>query len=147
KNVEANRPLAHKKGIQLDAEIAAGLPAVLADPSRVEQVLTNFISNAFKYSEPATGVIVRASAAEGEILVEVCDQGQGIPPDEIDNLFRFYQKTSVRPTGGEQSTGLGLAIARQIVEAHGGKVTVESEVGKGSTFRFTLPCPGAAANV
>jgi len=147
KNVEANRPLAHKKGIQLDAEIAAGLPAVIADPSRVEQVLTNFISNAFKYSEPATGVIVRASAAEGEILVEVCDQGQGIPPDEIDNLFRFYQKTSVRPTGGEQSTGLGLAIARRIVEAHGGKVSVESEVGKGSTFRFTLPCPGAAVNV
>jgi len=147
KNVEANRPLAHKKNIQLEAEIAVGLPAVIADPWRVEQVLTNFISNAVKYSEPATGVIVRASAAEGEILVEVCDQGQGIPPDEIDNLFRFYQKTSVRPTGGEQSTGLGLAIARRIVEAHGGKVSVESEVGRGSTFRFTLPCPGAAANV
>ena len=82
---------------------------------------------------------VRVVEGAGEALVEVCDQGQGIPAEEIGKLFHRYQKTSVRPTGGEQSTGLGLAIARQIVEAHGGKVGVESEVGRGSTFHFTLP--------
>jgi signal transduction histidine kinase len=139
KNVETNQLLARRKNIRLETEIAPGLPAVNADPLRLEQVLTNFISNAVKYSEPTTGVTVRAAAVGGEVLVEVCDHGQGIPSQEIGDLFHLYQKTSVRPTGGEQSTGLGLAIARQIVEAHGGKVGVESEVGRGSTFHFTLP--------
>jgi signal transduction histidine kinase len=139
KNVETNQVLARTKNIQLEIQIAPGLQEVNADPSRVEQVLTNFISNAVKYSEPGTCVTVRVVECAGEALVEVCDQGQGIPAEEIGKLFHRYQKTSMRPTGGEQSTGLGLAIARQIIEAHGGRIGVESEVSRGSIFHFTLP--------
>lgn len=139
KNLEGNQLLAQQKNIRLETEIDANLPPVNADPSRIEQVLTNLISNAVKYSHPGTTVIVRASQSPGAVLVEVIDHGQGIPAAEIGTLFRLYHKTTVQPTGGEQSTGLGLAIARQIVEAHGGKVGVESAVGRGSNFHFTLP--------
>jgi signal transduction histidine kinase len=139
KNLNDNQLLAQRKNIRLEAEVTADLPMVNADPSRLEQVLTNFISNAVKYSYPGTVVTVRASRNPDAVLVEVRDHGQGIPAGEIGKLFSLYQKTSVRPTGGEQSTGLGLAIARQIVEAHGGQVGVESTVGQGSNFSFTLP--------
>jgi signal transduction histidine kinase len=145
KNLNDNRLLAQRKNIGLEAEITANLPMVNADPSRLEQVLTNFISNAVKYSYPGTAVTVRASHGPATVLVEVRDHGQGIPAAEIGALFNLYQKTSVQPTGGEQSTGLGLAIVRQIVEAHGGKVGVESTVGQGSRFFFTLPAVTAAA--
>ena len=70
------------------------------------------------------------------------DQGQGIPAEETPKVFEEFGKTSVRPTGGEKSTGLGLAIVKRLVEAHGGKIWLESEVGKGSTFTFTLPVAG-----
>ena len=140
KNLNDNQLLAQRKNIRLEAEIAADLPTVSADPARLEQVLTNLISNAVKYSYPGTAVIVQASRRPGAVLVEVRDHGQGIPAAEIGKLFSLYQKTSVRPTGDEQSIGLGLAIARHIVEAHGGKVGVESTVGQGSNFFFTVLC-------
>ena len=139
RNVEANQLLGYVKNIRLEVKIASRLQEVNADPMRVEQVLTNLISNAVKYSESGTCVTVRAFESSREAVVEVRDQGKGIPAEEIGRLFHLYQKTSVRPTGGEQNTGLGLAISRQIVEAHGGKVGVESEVGRGSAFHFTLP--------
>ena len=139
RNLSLNQILGQRKNIDLRVEIPRRLPAVEADATRIEQMLTNFITNAIKYSNRGTRVTVRALETGDVVRVEISDQGLGIPQNEIGVLFRPYQKTSVRPTGGEQSTGLGLAIARQIVEAHGGKVGVESEVGRGSTFHFTLP--------
>ena len=97
------------------------------------------MSNAVKFSYPQTVVTIRAQTADDEVVVSVIDQGQGIPEEEIPTLFNPFTKTSVRATAGEKSTGLGLAIVKKMVEAHGGRIWVESKVGEGSTFHFTLP--------
>ena len=139
-NLTLNRMLAKKKDIRLDFVPETGLPLLLFDRGKVEQVLNNLISNALKFSAPNTVVAVQVSRTRGEsIVVSVRDHGQGIPAGELENLFKPFSKTSVRSTGGERSTGLGLAICRKIVEGHHGRIWAESEVGKGSTFSFSLP--------
>ena len=134
-----NRYLAAEKGIEL--AFAGGREGVFAraDAAKVEQVLNNLLSNAVKFSHPGSRVEVEVAAVEGWARVSVRDQGQGIPAEELDGLFKPFGTTSVRSTSGEKNTGLGLAIARRIVEAHGGRIWAESEVGEGSTFCFTLP--------
>jgi len=109
------------------------------DEKRLGQVLENLLSNAFKYSHSNTTVTVRLDKKPDGWCIEVLDQGQGIPSDEVEGVFNEFKKTSVKTTGGESSTGLGLAIVKKIVVAHGGVVWVESEEGKGSNFSFTLP--------
>jgi signal transduction histidine kinase len=135
----ANAMLARAKGIELALDLAPDLPVVMMDPERVNQIVNNLITNAIKYSFPKTVVTLRARAMGGEAAISVQDQGQGIPVDEVGKLFTDFGRTSVRPTGGEKSVGLGLAIVKRIVEAHGGRIWVESRVGVGSTFTFTLP--------
>jgi PAS domain S-box-containing protein len=143
-NLTMNRMLAKKKDIRLDFASERGLPLFRFDRGKVEQVLNNLISNALKFSEPGTAVTVQASRVNGSVVVSVRDHGQGIPAEELDKLFKPFSKTSVRGTGGERSTGLGLAICRKIVEGHHGRIWAESEVGKGSVFSFSLPVPVAA---
>ncbi|HEV2762947.1 MAG TPA: sensor histidine kinase, partial [Pyrinomonadaceae bacterium] len=104
-----------------------------------EQVLNNLISNAVKFSHPQTTVKVHTARREKDVVVAVSDEGQGIPEGEVERLFVPFASLSVKSTGGEQSTGLGLAIARKIIEGHGGRIWVQSEVGVGSTFSFSLP--------
>jgi signal transduction histidine kinase len=114
------------------------LPSVLADPARLERVLTNLLSNALKYSEPNTPVTVRLTPGENEVVVAVSDRGKGIAPEELPYLFqRYYRAQAGREQSG--SLGLGLYIVKGLVEAHGGRLWAESEVGKGSTFSFALP--------
>lgn len=103
------------------------------------QVMNNLISNAIKYSYPNTNIKIEVTRSDDYILTEIIDEGQGIPRDEMENLFKKFHKTSVKTTAGERSTGLGLAITKKIVEGHGGKINVTSIVNKGSTFYFTLP--------
>ena len=109
---------------------------------KIEQVMNNLLSNAVKYSHPGSRVEVSAQAVNGSVVVAVRDEGQGIPADELDNLFKPFARTSVRGTAGEKSTGLGLVIVRKIVEGHQGEISVESQVNHGSTFRFKLPVNG-----
>ena len=137
---ETAKMLAQSKSIELTLELEADLPKVKMDPRRIEQVLNNLVTNAIKFSYPETHITVRATRQDDDFVrVAVEDQGQGIPEHEIPHLFVEFGKASVQPTAGEPSTGLGLAIVKRIVEAHGGQVGVESEVGVGSTFYFTLP--------
>jgi len=121
-----------------------GFPEVYADADKVAQVLTNLVENAVKYSDGGT-VTISGRTADGAVEVAVRDQGAGIPADQIPLIFtKFYRRGGrLAPSG----TGLGLYIARGLVEAHGGRISVESEVGQGTEVRFRLPLlgPGAAA--
>jgi PAS domain S-box-containing protein len=127
---------------RIEHEIPADLPAVSADPARLDRILTNLLSNALKYSTPGTPVTVSAVQRESEIVTSVTDRGPGIPPEQIPRLFQRYFRAEA---GREQHEGLGLGlyITRKLVEAHGGRIWVESEVGVGSTFSFSLPAAGA----
>ena len=144
-NLVMNQMLAERKGIRLDFAHECGVPRFRFDRGKVEQVLNNLISNALKFSQSGTAVTVTASRVNGSAVVSVRDHGQGIPPEELDKLFKPFSKTSVRSTAGERSTGLGLAIAHKIVEGHHGCIWAESEVGKGSTFSFSLPVGSEAS--
>lgn len=140
RNISLNRVLAQKKGITIDYAAPPGdLPPMLIDSSKIEQVLNNLLGNAVKFSHRGTAIEVSVQAGANTVTVAVRDQGQGIPADELPRLFRHFGTTRVRGTAGEPSTGLGLAIARKIVEGHGGTVAVDSTVGQGSTFSFSLP--------
>lgn len=130
--------LADKKNILIDAQLET-LPPMPFDECRIHQVFDNLLGNAVKFS-PAGSRIVVSLDAEGEFArVTVRDEGPGLCEADKKRLFDGFQKLNPRPTGGEKSTGLGLLIARKMVEAHGGKLTVESSPGKGSTFGFMLP--------
>jgi signal transduction histidine kinase len=125
----------------LRAEVAvpADLPVVLADPDKVQQILTNLVENAAKYADPAQ-VRVTAEAEGGLLAIEVHDRGEGIGPEDLPKVFdRFFRRDAGRPTG----TGLGLWISRRLAEAHGGSLTATSVPGEGSTFRLVLPLGGA----
>lgn len=140
--VRANDVVARGKHIALEVSLPGRVPQVPFDRRRLGQVLDNLITNALKYSAPGTRVRVTLEVDAGAVRIAVQDQGQGIPAGELEGLFHEFGRTSVRPTGGESSTGLGLAIARRIVEAHGGSLGVTSAPGQGSTFSLRLPAGG-----
>lgn len=131
------RAQAERAGLRLETRIDPGLPCVTADRGRLEQVLVNLVHNAIKFTAPGGRVSVTASADSQHLTVSVSDTGVGISADDLPRVFeRFYKADRARAGGG---TGLGLAIARHIIEAHQGKIWVESVEGRGSTFSFSLP--------
>ncbi len=138
-SISENKLAADKKEISLEYSIADKLPKSSFDAMQIQQVLSNLISNAIKYSHKGTHVEINADLQHDSIVVTVKDQGQGIPIAEQANLFLPFSKTSVKSTNGEKSTGLGLTIAKKVIEAHGGSIWMTSTVGQGSSFCFSLP--------
>ncbi len=139
RNARLNAVTADRKGIAITV-VHAGDPIMAdIDGVKIEQVLNNLITNAVKFSRSGTTVTIGIAANDSEVVISVADEGQGIPAAELDRLFQPFAKISVRSTGGERSTGLGLSIVRRIVEAHGGRIWVDSEVNVGSTFHVALP--------
>jgi signal transduction histidine kinase len=143
----SHRLLANAKSIEIKVDVPQSTPMLDLDPARIKQVISNLVSNAVKYSFPNTVVFLSVKPEEKEVWIAVRDQGQGIPIEEMQRLFKDFSRTSVQPTAGEKSFGLGLAITRRIVEAHGGMIWVDSEIGKGSTFTFSLPLQDAATEI
>jgi DNA-binding response OmpR family regulator len=117
---------------------------IFADPDRILQVLTNLISNAIKFSNPRGTVRVGTERRDAEVVVSVSDQGRGIPTDKLQTIFERFQQVDSSDARQKGGTGLGLPIARSIVQQHGGDIRVTSELGKGSTFSFSLPLAAAA---
>ena len=138
-SLELNMLQASKNGIKLVVDAEPDLPRIFIDSSKIEQVITNLVSNAIEHSDTDTRVVIRLVADREKIRFSVEDQGPGIPADEMEKLFRPYEKTSVKKKGGEKSTGLGMLITRKIIEAHGGEIWVDSVFGRGTTIFFTLP--------
>jgi PAS domain S-box-containing protein len=133
--------VARKKNVTLKDSLFSEPLTCRCDPIKIGQVVSNFIDNAIKYSDPATTIEIVGKRESANIWVGVKDEGPGIKSDEIQHLFKSFGHTKIssKPTAGEKSSGLGLAISSKIIEAHHGEIGVDSTVGQGSTFWFTLP--------
>jgi signal transduction histidine kinase len=138
-NITLNQMLADKKTITIDLNYENHISHITFDRNKITQVMNNLISNAVKFSHSDTKITVDIKEGEDCIITSVIDNGLGIPEKELPHIFKEFHKSTVKATDGEKSTGLGLAITKKIVEGHGGKLSVESKVGEGSRFYFTLP--------
>jgi|GEM_PF-2290103 len=136
---ETMEPLAREKGITFEEHIAPGLPLVEADRPKLRRVIVNLLSNAVKFTGKGGTVQLRAEPLNDRVRIAISDTGVGIAPEDVERLFDKYEQARSRATRGEKGTGLGLYITKQLVELHGGEIKVESELGRGSTFSFTLP--------
>ena len=135
--VERLNPQAERAGVHVSVGDTVGLPQVTVDAERVGQVLVNILHNAIKFTPGGGRITISARVESGRMLVSVADTGIGIAPEDLPRVFeRFYKADKSRSGGG---TGLGLAIAKHIVQLHGGEIWAESQLGKGSTFTFSLP--------
>ena len=135
-SVEPLRPLAQAKNIQLGVEVAPALEVIRCDPARIRQVFSNIVGNALKFTPAGGSVLVRAEPRPQSVRFSVADDGPGIPPEFQALIFDRYWQA---PATASQGAGLGLFIAKGIVEAHGGRISVESREGRGSVFSFVIP--------
>lgn len=147
--IETYRSAAQQKGIGFTVDGTDAAVLVVADDRRLTQVFDNIVNNAVKYSPADTSAVIHVHLHESDdrVHVAVTDQGAGIPADQHERIFAPFQTAGIAPTGDERSIGLGLPIAKNIVEAHGGAIEVVSEVGVGSTFTIIVPKQSELLNV
>jgi two-component system phosphate regulon sensor histidine kinase PhoR len=131
------KPMAERQDIKMETRLAEGLPEVPADRERLRQVIVNLVHNAIKFNRPKGSILAVTRAGDASVVVEISDTGQGIPRSDLSRIFERFYKADRSRSG--QGSGMGLAIAKHIVEAHGGEIRVSSEEGRGSTFSFSLP--------
>jgi len=135
-------PIAREKALTFKESLSSELPQVRADRTKLRRIFVNLLSNAVKFTPRGGTVEVSAEQESDWVRVSVRDTGIGIAAEDLPRLFDKYEQARTRSSRSEKGTGLGLYITRQLVELHGGTITVESELGKGSTFSFTLPIVG-----
>jgi signal transduction histidine kinase len=145
KSVYLNNINAAKKGSRIELGEIDGETELLIDADKVKQVVDNLLSNAIKFSPPNSVIRVSIDRSDGRFSIIVHDQGPGIPENERHKLFKDFGQTSVKPTAGEKSTGLGLAICKRIMESHGGSITADNDPAGGGVFRISFPLPLLAA--
>jgi len=136
-SVEVVRPLLEKKRLALELDVAPSL-WLRCDPTRIRQVVLNLVSNAARFTERGW-IRISAKCEASMALISVADTGQGIPPEDAERIFEPFYQVGARPNRAQAGTGLGLSISRQFVAQHGGRMWLESQVGEGTTFYFTLP--------
>ena len=141
KSVYLNNINAARKGTRIELVATEPGRVLLLDADKVRQVIDNLLSNAIKFSPHNSVIAVRTESTAAHYAVLVRDQGPGVPADEHDKLFQDFGRTSVKPTGGEQSTGLGLAICKKIMESHAGNITAENQPAGGCIFKISFPLP------
>ena len=143
-----NEPLVAKKGLSLNVDIVPGVPSLLADREQVTHVVSNLLGNAISFTPPGGRVWVAVTTTSEigapHVQVEVGDTGIGIAPEHHDLVFREFAQVDPSPSRRHHGTGLGLTIARRLVELNGGRIWLESRLGEGSRFFFTLPADGVA---
>jgi signal transduction histidine kinase len=137
--------LVEEKGLTVVLDTLDSLPPVWADWDRAYQVLTNLVTNAIRYTPPGGRISISACDCDGVVRVTVSDTGIGISAEDQQRLFERFFRSDDPMVRQQTGTGLGLSIAHSLVELHGGRMTLQSELGKGSTFGFTLPLAGEAA--
>jgi signal transduction histidine kinase/ActR/RegA family two-component response regulator len=138
-------PIAAKKGVVLEADVPQELPALEVDATRTKQILFNLLSNAIKFTPKAGHIALQARAIDGVVTISVKDTGVGIKAEDLPRLFQAFEQLEAGRTK-QEGTGLGLALTKRLVELHGGEMHVESELGKGSRFFFTLPINGKSSS-
>ncbi|HVO43671.1 MAG TPA: response regulator [Aggregatilineales bacterium] len=144
--LEDNADYARSKGIEIQLALDDELPECMADEARLVQVMQNLVGNAIKFCREGAAIRLHTFAEADRVVLEVCDSGPGLTEADLTKVFTKYARLSNAPTGGEKSSGLGLAICKQIVEAQGGTIGVRNNPDQGATFWFSLPIPPLPAS-